>query len=143
MRRYLRHSKEEPALPMLTSACPGERPGPASRTRGTTSHESALGAGAQMGEVRGHGPSALGVLDLEGVQCRWGPPQVHPSPHLTQPLPGAHRPPPLPVRPDTCCSRGLEPLSLFKCRFGASRMFLLNDDALSLGSSLYPSVSEL
>lgn len=63
-----------------------------------------------MGEVGGHRPNAVGVLDQEGVECWWGPQQVHRrAPYLTQPLPGAHQPCPPIIRPDICCIEGLKP----------------------------------
>lgn len=104
VRRYQQHSEEEPALPMLTSACPGERPGPAAAplcARGTISHYfspflTSLPWGQACRWVRSE-VTTLGALDLEGVESWWGSPQVHSrAPHLTQPLPGAHQPPPTP-----------------------------------------------
>lgn len=51
VRRYHQHSAEEPTLPMLTSACPGERPGPSrvSVCPGSPACGAALGAGVGGG----------------------------------------------------------------------------------------------
>lgn len=113
VRRYQQHSEEEPALPMLSSACPGERPEPAASAVCLRRPFSWVCTGGRRGGGEARGPCTLGFLDQEGVKGQRVPSRLpeHPPPNsITRPLADADQPPP-PIQPDICC---IQSSKLFK-----------------------------